>query len=200
MTWRQFILALRLHTTEEMAEDSFQAYWLGSEIISGRGQAPEKVTGVDLFYLRSMDRATANVLHLLAQYLFRHAEGRKSGARLSEGHFIGRLAAHFGLVYDQGLRGFPMVTCELPLIDLHELGRLNIYERIGDTWAWVASRPERQPDAAAGALEVAEDAHADDEGAQADPAPVQAPQLPLTAPRTMPYRIARLKEEVHELR
>ncbi|GKB81260.1 hypothetical protein Tco_0948155 [Tanacetum coccineum] len=35
----------------------------------------------------------------------RHAEGRKSGARLSRGHFIRRLAAHFGLVRDKGLRG-----------------------------------------------------------------------------------------------
>ncbi|GJU75525.1 hypothetical protein Tco_1272595 [Tanacetum coccineum] len=94
--------------------------------ISGRGQAPEKVTGVDLFYLRSMDRGTTNVPHLLAQYLFRHAEGRKSGARLSGGHFNGRLAMHFGLVSDEGLRGLQVVTRELPLIDLHELGRLNI--------------------------------------------------------------------------
>ncbi|GKF57200.1 hypothetical protein Tco_0170737, partial [Tanacetum coccineum] len=31
------------------------------------------------------------------QYLFRHAEGRKSGARLLGGHLIGRLAHHFGL-------------------------------------------------------------------------------------------------------
>ncbi|GKD67651.1 hypothetical protein Tco_1321741 [Tanacetum coccineum] len=31
MTWRQFILALGLHTTEEMTEDRFEAYWLGSE-------------------------------------------------------------------------------------------------------------------------------------------------------------------------
>ncbi|GJV59001.1 hypothetical protein Tco_1465101 [Tanacetum coccineum] len=30
MTWRQFILALGLHTVEEMAEDGFRAYWLGS--------------------------------------------------------------------------------------------------------------------------------------------------------------------------
>ncbi|GJX22499.1 hypothetical protein Tco_0226944, partial [Tanacetum coccineum] len=44
-----------------------------------------------------MDRGTTNVLHLLAQYLFRHAEGRKSGVRLLGGHFIGRLAMHFGL-------------------------------------------------------------------------------------------------------
>ncbi|GJZ42410.1 hypothetical protein Tco_0712522 [Tanacetum coccineum] len=73
--------------------------------ISGRGQAPEKVTGVDLFYIRIMDRRTTNVPHLLARYLFRHAEGRKSGARLSGGHFIGRLAMHFGLVSDERLRG-----------------------------------------------------------------------------------------------
>ncbi|GJV80542.1 hypothetical protein Tco_1516412 [Tanacetum coccineum] len=134
------------HTAEEMAEDGFGAYWLGSErvipdkgglrdywieissnrdflgsdpsyvfirdpvmrlchkmiscSISGRGQAPEKVTGVDLFYLMSMDQGTANVPYLLAQYLFRHAEGKNSGARLSRGHFIGRLAAYFRLVSD----------------------------------------------------------------------------------------------------
>ncbi|GJT70273.1 hypothetical protein Tco_1029559 [Tanacetum coccineum] len=102
MTWRQFILALGLHTEEEIAEAGFGAYWdfLGPALsyvfirdpmrrlchrmiaynISGRGQAPKK-------------------------YLFRHAKGRKSGARLSKGHFIGRLIAYFGLVNDQGLRG-----------------------------------------------------------------------------------------------
>ncbi|GJR59287.1 hypothetical protein Tco_1501449 [Tanacetum coccineum] len=69
------------------------------------GQALEKVNGVDLFYLCSMDRGTTNVSHILAQYLFRHAEGRKSGARLSGGHFIGGLTMHFSLVHDKGLRG-----------------------------------------------------------------------------------------------
>ncbi|GJU04349.1 hypothetical protein Tco_1114687 [Tanacetum coccineum] len=73
--------------------------------ISNRGQTPEKVTSVDLFYLCSMDRGTANIPHLLTQYLFRHAEGRKSGARLLGGHFIGRLAMQFRLVSDEGLRG-----------------------------------------------------------------------------------------------
>ncbi|GJZ02511.1 hypothetical protein Tco_0520472 [Tanacetum coccineum] len=175
MTWRQFILALGLHTEQEMAEAGFGAYWPGSdrlnpdkgdfrdywmEISSDKdflgspllmGQAPEKVTGVDLFYLRSMDRGPANVPHLLAQYLFRHAEGRKSGARLSGGHFIGRLAMHFGLVSDKGLRGLQVVTRELPLIDLHELGRLHICMRYGDTWAWVSQGPKRQQAAAVGA-------------------------------------------------
>ncbi|GJS57888.1 hypothetical protein Tco_0652672 [Tanacetum coccineum] len=73
--------------------------------ISGKGQAPKKVTDIDLFYLRSIDRGTINILHLLAQYLFRHAEGRKSGARLLGGYFIGRLAMYFRLVSDDGLRG-----------------------------------------------------------------------------------------------
>ncbi|GKB01360.1 hypothetical protein Tco_0829404 [Tanacetum coccineum] len=136
--------------------------------ISGRGQAPKKVTGIDLFYLRSMDRGTANVSYLLARYLFWHAEGRKSRARLSGGHFIGRLAAHFGLVSDEGLRGLSVITRELPMIDLHEL-------------------------AAGDALVV-------DEGASANPAPIHAPQPPHATPRTMPQRIARLEEDVHELR
>ncbi|GJT52343.1 hypothetical protein Tco_0978500 [Tanacetum coccineum] len=172
----QFILALGLHTEQEMAEVGFGAYWAGSDRLipdngdlrdywlqissdkdflgpapfyvlirdpvrrlchrmiaystSGRGQAPEKVIGVDLFYLRSMDHGTINVPHLLAQYLFRHAKGRKSGARLSGGHFIRCLALHFRLVSDEGLRGLLVVTRELPLIDLHELGRLNICTRI----------------------------------------------------------------------
>ncbi|GJR33755.1 hypothetical protein Tco_1209439 [Tanacetum coccineum] len=101
MTWRQFILALGLHSEEEMAEAGFGAYWSGSErvipdkgdlrdywieissnrdflgsapshvyirdlvrrlchkmiacSISGRGQGAEKVTGVDLFYLGTVD-------------------------------------------------------------------------------------------------------------------------------------------------
>ncbi|GKF97393.1 hypothetical protein Tco_0293214 [Tanacetum coccineum] len=38
MTWRQFVLALGLHTTEEIAEDGFEAYWLGSErVIPDKG-------------------------------------------------------------------------------------------------------------------------------------------------------------------
>ncbi|GJQ93428.1 hypothetical protein Tco_0004567 [Tanacetum coccineum] len=41
--------------------------------------------------------------HLMIAY--RHAEGRKSGARLSGGHFIRRLAMYFGLINGEGLRG-----------------------------------------------------------------------------------------------
>ncbi|GJX43596.1 hypothetical protein Tco_0869170 [Tanacetum coccineum] len=217
MTWIQFILALGLHTEEEMAEAGDFLGHAPSYVfirdpvrrlchrmiacsISGRGQAPEKVTGVDLFYLCSMDRGTANVPYLLAQYIFRHAEGRKSGGRMSGCHFIGRLVAHFRLVSDQGLRGLSVVACELPLIDLHELERLNICLRVGDTWAWVAPGPERQTDATIGAPKAAEDAPAANKGVQADLAPVQAPQLPSPVPRTIQRRVSELEEEVQELR
>nr|GEV16344.1 reverse transcriptase domain-containing protein [Tanacetum cinerariifolium] len=149
MTWRQFILALGLHTDEEMAEAGFGAYW---------GQTLEKVTGVDLFYLRGMDRGSAN--------------------------------------------GLLVVSSELPLIDFHELGRLNICLRVGNTRACVASRLELQQVAATGALGAAEDAPAVDEGAQAVPALVQPPQPPSPAPqhRTMTQRINRLEEEMRKLR
>ncbi|GKE20191.1 hypothetical protein Tco_1431703 [Tanacetum coccineum] len=66
----------------------------------------------------------------------RHVKGRKSGARLSGGNFIGRLAHHFGLVSDDGLRGLSIVTRKLPLIDMGELVKLNICMEIGDDWAW----------------------------------------------------------------
>ena len=72
--------------------------------ICGRAQGMEKVTATDLFYLRSIDVGPAvNVPFLLAHYLFRHAEGRKGGASLSGGDFIGRLTVHLGLTTPQGM-------------------------------------------------------------------------------------------------
>ncbi|GJR86081.1 putative reverse transcriptase domain-containing protein [Tanacetum coccineum] len=83
LTWRQFILALRLHMELEMSDRDFLGPALSYVLIrdpvrrlchrmiaysiSGRGQAPEKVADIDLFYLRSMDCRTINVPHLLAQ-------------------------------------------------------------------------------------------------------------------------------------
>nr|GEX21673.1 hypothetical protein [Tanacetum cinerariifolium] len=148
---QESILALGVHTVEKMAEDGFGAYWdflrgapsytyirdlvrrlchrLISYSILRRGQAPEKVTATDLFYLCSMDRGAANIPYLLAKYFFKKAEGRKSSDRLSGGHFIRRLAHHFGMVSDDRLRGLSVV----------------------------ASGQERQHVATAGALEAKED-------------------------------------------
>nr|GEV12932.1 Gag-Pol polyprotein [Tanacetum cinerariifolium] len=152
--------------------------------IFGKGQALEKVTATDLFYLHSMDHGAANVSYLLEQYLFRHAERRNSGVKLSGGHFIRHLAHHLGLVSDDGLRGLSVMTREIPLIDMGELFKLNIHREIGDDYDWVAPGPERQQVAAISAPDAIEDAPAVDEGAQADPTPVQAPQ-PLPPPLAM---------------
>ncbi|GJX19895.1 zf-CCHC domain-containing protein [Tanacetum coccineum] len=162
-------------------ERSILTMWMIAYSIFGRGQTPEKVTGIDLFYLRNMDRGTINVPHPLAQYLFRHAKGRKSGARLSGGHFIGCLAMHFGL-----------------------LGRLHICTRYDETRTWVAHGPERQQAATAGAPEADEADQTVEEAASeiSALAPAQAPPPPPAAPqpRTMSQRIERLEEEVHDLR
>nr|GEU55831.1 hypothetical protein [Tanacetum cinerariifolium] len=85
-----------------------------------------------------MDQRAANIPYLLAQYFFRLVEGRKNSAKLSGGHFVGRLAHHFGLVSDDGLRGLSVVTHEISLIDMGELVKLNICREIRDDWAWVA--------------------------------------------------------------
>ncbi|GJY48476.1 retrovirus-related pol polyprotein from transposon TNT 1-94 [Tanacetum coccineum] len=78
--------------------------------IVGRGQAPEKVTTTELYYLRSMDEGMMNVPYLLALYLFRHAKGRKQGAKISGGHFITRLAEHLGVITKESLRGITVVV------------------------------------------------------------------------------------------
>ncbi|GKE69855.1 hypothetical protein Tco_1527927, partial [Tanacetum coccineum] len=160
--------------------------------IAGRSQAPEKVTVTDLFYLRGLDVNSVNVPYLLARYLRLFAAGRKSGAHIFGGQFVARLAEHFGLLTAEILGGLIVIAPELPIIDITELVRLQICKEIDDTWAWVALGPERQPDAAAGAPVI-------DEGGQANPTPIQAPPPPATA-RTMPQRMARLEEDVHEIR
>ncbi|GKF93947.1 hypothetical protein Tco_0283647, partial [Tanacetum coccineum] len=66
--------------------------------------------------------------------------------------------------------------------------------------AWVALGPERQPDAAVGVPGATEDSSGIDEGDQAVLAPVQGPPPPPAAVRTMPQRMVKLEEDVHEIR
>ncbi|GJX60787.1 hypothetical protein Tco_0292177 [Tanacetum coccineum] len=175
MSLREFILALGLHTDEEIQTARFGAYWAGSArqipdkgdlrdywmgisyagdflgtapsytmirdpilrlchrliacSITGRSQAPKKVTVINLFYLRGMDVDSVNVPYLLA-----------------------RLAEHF---------------------------RLLTIKILGGLKAWVAMGPERHPDAAASALAVAEDAPTVDEGDQAVLGPVLGTSIDL---------------------
>ncbi|GKD49422.1 hypothetical protein Tco_1278398 [Tanacetum coccineum] len=150
-----------------------------------------------------MDVDSVNVLYLLARYLRLFAARRKSGAHISGRHFVARLAEHFGLLSAKIPGGLTVIAFKLPIIDIAELVRLQICVEIDDTWASMAMRLERQPDAAAGAPAVAEDALSVDEGDQAVPAPVQAPQQPPPPPpaaaRTVPQRLGILEEDVQGL-
>ncbi|GJR65613.1 hypothetical protein Tco_0011678 [Tanacetum coccineum] len=189
MSWREFILALGLHTDEEMQTVGFALWYtmiqdpilrschtLIACSITGRSQAPKKVTVKDLFYLRGMDVDSVTVPYLLARYLRLFAAGRK----------------------------IRVIAPELPIIDMAEPVRLQIYAQFDDTWAWVAIGPERQPVAVAGAPTDAEDVLIVDEGGQANPTPVQAPQQPppppLAATRTIPQRSGRLEKDMQGLR
>ncbi|GKC03127.1 hypothetical protein Tco_0994737, partial [Tanacetum coccineum] len=118
-----------------------------------------------------LDVGSVNILYLLSRYVRRFASGRKSGAYISGGQYVARLAEHFGLLTTEILRGLTVIAPELPIIDIGKLVRLQICMEVDDR-AWVAMGLERQPDAAAGALRVAQDAPIVDEGGQADPTPV----------------------------
>ncbi|GJX88793.1 hypothetical protein Tco_0340807, partial [Tanacetum coccineum] len=108
MTWRQLILALGLHTTEEMGLSR------ASSLLCLHQRLCEEIMSQD------------DILQH-----FWHAEVRKSGARMSGGHFIRRLADHFGLVSNEGLLGLSVITRVLLVIDLHDLAKINICVSLG---------------------------------------------------------------------
>ncbi|GJY21263.1 hypothetical protein Tco_0393829 [Tanacetum coccineum] len=87
------------------------------------------------------------------------------------GYFVARLAEHFRLITEESLRGLIVVVYDLTLIDMDELVRLRIYDRLGDVWAWTG--PERQQVAAARATLA--DQEIPKEGVLAYPAPAHAP-------------------------
>ncbi|GJY39020.1 hypothetical protein Tco_0425384 [Tanacetum coccineum] len=195
-----------------MESPGFAWYWSESEkMIPGKGDLHDYWRG---YFDRWRFFGTSPFLHFDqrsgvetlpsddgTQYCWEEfAAGRKSGAHISGGQFVARLAGHFGLLTAEILGGLTVITPELTIIDMAELVRLKIYVQLDDTWAWVAIGPERQPDAAAGAPEVAQDVSIVDKGGQADPAPVHAPPPPPAPVRTMPQRMARLEEDVHKIR
>ncbi|GKC82439.1 hypothetical protein Tco_1138156 [Tanacetum coccineum] len=101
------------------------------------------------------------LLDLDAPDTIQFASGRKSGAHISGGQFVARLAEHFGLLAAEILGGLTVIALSF---------RLSIW-----------------------------DAPIVNKGGQADPTPAQAPPPPAAA-RTMPQRMARLEEDVHEIR
>ncbi|GJU22948.1 hypothetical protein Tco_1156290 [Tanacetum coccineum] len=118
------------------------------------------------------------ILSLCHRYLRLFTTRRKSGAHISGGQFVARLARHFGLLTEEILHGSTVIAPALPVIDMAKL-------------VVAAGAPKAAP--------------AVDEGGQADPAPVQAPQQPPPPPppadaKTMPHRMAKLEEDVREIR
>ncbi|GKD43766.1 hypothetical protein Tco_1268411 [Tanacetum coccineum] len=94
--------------------------------IVGRGQTPE------------------NVPYLLALYLFRFAFGRKQGAKMSGGQFITRLGVHLGVITEHSRQTLTVEVHGLTTIDIDELVRLRICDRLGDVVTWVVMGPPRQ--------------------------------------------------------
>ncbi|GKD59826.1 hypothetical protein Tco_1297335 [Tanacetum coccineum] len=143
MSLRHYILAMGFHRAEELDSDGIVPYYtlirnplirlchrLIAFSIAGRIPEPEKVTLIDLFYLRSIDMGLMTIPYLLAQYLRRYASGRKRGSQMSRGHFVARLGDHFGLLTKERLQGLTVVVCDLIVIDMDELARLRICERL----------------------------------------------------------------------
>ncbi|GJU91560.1 hypothetical protein Tco_1303983 [Tanacetum coccineum] len=146
---------LGLHTTKEMAEDGFGAYWLGSE------------------------RVIPDIGDLRGYWI-----------EISSDREFFRSSPFYTYIKDP-----------LPLIDMGELVKLNIYMEVRDDWAWIAQGAERQPVVTAAAPGDAEDAPDVDEDAQTVSAPIHAPPpSPPAAGRTMPQRLGRLEEEIQGLR
>ncbi|GJY85416.1 reverse transcriptase domain-containing protein [Tanacetum coccineum] len=210
LSWRQFILALGLHTAEEMEIVGFGAYWAKSaRQILDKGNLRDywiriSSAGDFLGTTPSNTSIRDSILRpchiLIACSIAGRSQAPEKEAMIFGGQDVARLAEHFGLLTEERLQRLTVIVRDLPIINMAELVRLQIYEEIDDTWAWVAPGPERQPDAAAGANEAAKDAPAIDEGAQADIAPVQAPQPPPPPKKTMPQRSGRLDEEIQGLR
>ena len=137
--------------------------------IAGRGQSPEKVTTLDLFFLRSMDESLAiNIPLFFALYLFRGALGRDKRSQMTGGHFVSRLARHFGVIGDEIPAGLEIEVVSLPFIGQYYLVRLGICETIMGGCFWTALGPVRQ-------VEVEPEQGVDQEAPAAAPAQEEVP-------------------------
>ncbi|GJY44643.1 hypothetical protein Tco_0432856 [Tanacetum coccineum] len=173
---------------QEMAEAGFGAYWDGSDrLIPDNGDLRDywmeisfdkDFLGPAPYYVLIQD-PVRRLCHMMIAYSIsgrgqppeKACEGEEEWGQAVRGHFIGRLAMHFRLVSNEGLRGLQ---------------------------AWVAQGPERKQ---AGAHKAGEAGQVAEEVAQEIPAPAQVPPPPLPAPqpRTMSQMIKRIEEEVHDL-
>ncbi|GJU55996.1 hypothetical protein Tco_1229710 [Tanacetum coccineum] len=180
MSWRQFILALGLHTEEEMQTAGFGVYWAESaRQIPDKGDLRDYWMGIS---------SAGDFLGTAPSYTLIRDPILRLCHRLIACSIAGRSQAPEKVTVTDlfYLRGMDVDSVNIPYLlarylRLFAAGRKSgahiscgqfIYAQFDDTWAWVAMGPERQPDAAAGAPDDAEDAPIIDEGGQADPASV----------------------------
>ncbi|GJU23608.1 hypothetical protein Tco_1156950 [Tanacetum coccineum] len=167
LSWRQFILALGLHTEEEMESLGFARYWSESErMILGKGDLHD--------YWRSIS-TDGDFLGPPPSYTLIRDPMLRLCHRMMAHNIAGRSQALekvtvTNLFYFRGLDVGPVNIPYLLARYLRRFaaGRKNgahisggqcICKQLDDSWAWVAMGPERQPDAAAGAVGVEEDVH-----------------------------------------
>ncbi|GKA50582.1 hypothetical protein Tco_0743655, partial [Tanacetum coccineum] len=132
--------------------DGFQTYWFGNA-----RAIPDKGGLRDYWAEISFD---IDFLGLAPSYIYIRDIVRRMCHRWISCNISGRGQAPEKVI------GLTVISRESLMIDIDELFKVNISVRIRDTWAWVASGPERQQGAAAGAQEGAEGAHVEIEGDQ----------------------------------
>ncbi|GJV94083.1 hypothetical protein Tco_1541896 [Tanacetum coccineum] len=172
LSWRQFIVGLGLHTGEEMESSGFARYWAESA-----RQIPDKANIRDYWIGISSAR---DFLGITPSYTAIRDSIFRLCHRLIACSIFGRSQALEKVTVTDlfYLRGMDVSSVNIPYLlarylRLFDAGRksealisgvrLQICMEIDDTWAWVALGPERQPDAAVGAHEAAEDAPAVDD-------------------------------------
>ncbi|GJW40261.1 hypothetical protein Tco_0066106 [Tanacetum coccineum] len=193
MSWREFILAMGIHTAEEIESVRFGAYWAESaRQIPDKGDLSAYWVGIS---------STRNFLGTPPSYTLIRDLMLRLCHRLVAYSIAGRSQALEKMTVTDlfYLRGVDAGLVNVPYL----LARLQICLNLDDTWAWIASGLERQQVVTACSPKAAEDAPVVDEGAPTVLAPVQAPQPPPPAAgpsRTMTQRLAKVEEDVHEIR
>ncbi|GJT38302.1 hypothetical protein Tco_0938167 [Tanacetum coccineum] len=113
VSWREFILALGLHTGEEMESPGF-------------ARTSPSYTSIRDPVLRLCHRMIAHNI---------------AGRSQTPEKFVARLAEHFGLLAEERLQGLTVTAPTLLLIDMTKLLRLQICVELGDIWAWALVAP-----------------------------------------------------------
>nr|GEU88034.1 hypothetical protein [Tanacetum cinerariifolium] len=146
---------------DDIESDGFRAYWVESlREIASKADLCDYNTGIS---------STGDFLSAVPSYtLIREPLRRLCHSLIAF------------LLLEESLQTLTVEVCELIRIDIEELVRLRIYDRLIDVVTWVAMGPKKQQ-----VVVAAGDAH--------------VPQAAASAPRRVGNRLQRLKEEVYML-